>query len=128
MGGSGGSYPPAGSGGTSGQSPGDDQSRGNGDESAKDDCDLSFRARLFGVTDVAEHLRDGDVLDVVLNTSGPTPAVNVMTRNGEPAAAGSLVGQTNLGTLIRCMQAGIAYEATVTEKSGSQITVVVTRV
>ena len=62
-----------------------------------------------------------------LITGESVPTVSVVTRGATPEQVGSLVGLPDLPVLIRCLQDGVTYEATVTEVSGPQISAVVTR-
>lgn len=96
---------------------------GNG----SDPCDLRFQTNLFSpVASVVDGLSVGDRLEVHLIAQGQSQSVAALTQTTGDVA-GTIAGPYQLGVLINCL-AQYAYEAEVTEISGSKVTVVIERI
>jgi hypothetical protein len=77
------------------------------------DCTFDQVADLAGVRmDAAAGIKFGDILDVRVRGDAPNKSVVCVTRPGG-AAVGAVVGIPGLARLIRCIEAGNAYEAQV---------------
>lgn len=120
MGGSGGGYSGSGSY-SGGSSPSSGGGAGSGGDSGggQDVCTINSDANLAGpVAAVISTLSVGNILPVVLNTSGAAPIAQVIS-NG--AVAGTLAGLPRLRDLIQCMIDGVDYVFEVTLISGGRI-------
>lgn len=88
------------------------------------DCNLDFRTQLASpVAAVIGALAVDEVLPIDLEDSGGVRVVVARTAAG--SIAGSIVD--NVGQLLRCIQKGNTYEATVQSVSGGAVTVGVAR-
>lgn len=119
MGGSGGggSYPSGGAG--SGRKPTGGGGGGAGGEEGSD-CHFEFTTTIFGpVPHLVASLSVGSVLDVML--AGRT--LNLHDPSQRNQIVGTLAGATQIPSLVACINAGISYNATVTQVTGSRIVV-----
>lgn len=88
------------------------------------DCDLRFRTPLASpVAAVVSTLGPGDVLDLRLDDTGGVRVVVAVTAGGD--VAGSIVD--HIRQLIRCIQEGNSYDATVHTVTGGAVVVDVAR-
>lgn len=96
---------------------------GGGDGSGgggSDPCDVIETVPLNSPQPaVVNMLNVGDVLDVVLNTAGPRPVLELQ-RNGQ--RAGALTHRNHLN-LINCIVSGRAYQAVVVKRTGGAVEV-----
>lgn len=93
---------------------------GGGDGGGSDPCDIVETVPLNSPQPViVTALNVGDVLDVVLVTSGPRPVLEVQ-RNGQ--RAGALTHRNHLN-LINCIVSGRTYQAVVVRKAGGAVEV-----
>lgn len=110
----------AGSGGVGGGGGG-----GGGGAAGRDQCALIFNASINSLnSDYARAVNIGAILGIALGgESGRTLEV----RTSEGYLIGSLIGLTNAGILVECIQAGNIYQAQVTQISSGTFSVLVTR-
>lgn len=89
------------------------------DGAGSDPCAISQQAPLNSPRPaVVKTLNVGDVLDVVLNSSGPRPVLEVHAHTG---VAGALTHTGHL-EIVACIQAGHKYVADVVNRSGPATT------
>ena len=92
-----------------------------GDPGAADSCDIMQRAPLNSPQPaVVSKLVVGDILAVVLNTTGPRPVLEAHSRGRGLAGAFTHRGHLNV---IRCIQAGHSYRAVVLQVAGGSVDV-----
>lgn len=97
---------------------------GGGGGPRANDCDLKFRTTLASpVAAVVARLSAGDMLDLRLDDSSGTRVVVATTAAGHNA--GSIVD--HIRRLIRCIQEGNSYNATVRTVTGGAVVVDVAR-
>ncbi len=102
------------------KTPGTDAGGGGGTDGDDDPCNFVDRAPLNSPQpDVISGLNLGDILDVVLNTSGPLPVLEVHAAGRK---AGALTHRNHV-RIIRCIEAGRAYHAVVIGKVGGAVEV-----
>lgn len=95
----------------------------------EDSCDLRIDTHIFGpVPTVAQTLRVGDLLGIRLAPSGNSSTVAIFTQGPNTTQVGTVVGPPRLASLIRCLQQGVLYEASVTAVSGPQISIRIERI
>jgi hypothetical protein len=100
--------------------PGTGAGGGGGTDGGTDPCDFVDRAPLNSPQpDVIATLNEGAILDVVLNTSGPLPVLEV---HAGGRTAGALTHRNHV-RIIRCIEAGRAYRAVVIGKVGGAVEV-----
>lgn len=98
---------------------------GGGGPDASDPCDIVQQAPLNSPQpSIVQGLNVGDVLDVVLNTSGVRPVLEV---HHASQLAGSLTHRGHIA-IINCIQASNVYQAIVTQKQGGAVELRVERV
>lgn len=102
------------------QSTGGGTGSGGGGGGGADPCDIVETVPLNSPQPVVvTAMNVGDILDVLLVTSGPRPVLEVH-RNGQ--RAGALTHRNHL-RLITCITNGRSYQAVVVKKSGGAVDV-----
>lgn len=97
---------------------------GGGSKAGGDPCDIIQSAPLNSPRPATvQNIRVGDILDVVLNTSGARPVLEVHLRG---AVAGSLT-HTGHVSIIDCIRSGHRYVADVIARSGAAVDLQVRR-
>lgn len=75
-------------------------------------CELSFEVELSGIdSDVLDTCEVGELLTVGANDAA------IICRKHTGEIVGSVIGVSELSTLLFCLGEGVAYEATITAKS-----------
>ncbi len=98
---------------------------GGGGEAGDDFCDIREPAPLNSPKPaVVEQLKVHDVLKVVADQSGDRPILKVVDSSGNEA--GSLTHR-NHAAILDCIELGNSYIATVIEKAGGAVTVLIER-
>jgi len=98
---------------------------GGGGPDGVDPCDIVQQAPLNSPQPaVVKTLNVNDILDVVLNTAGPRPILEVQ-RAGQ--VAGSLTHRGHIA-IINCIQASNNYQAVVTQIQGGAVELRIERV
>ena len=92
----------------------------SGGGGGEDPCNVVQRAPLNSPqAAIIATISVGDALDVVLNTSGPRPVLEVRAPAG---VAGALTHRGHV-TIIQCIEAGRSYLAVVLSKTGGAVEV-----
>ena len=103
------------------QAGGSASSGGEGSDPGADSCDIMQKAPLNSPQPaVVSKLAVGDILAVVLNTTGPRPVLEAHSREYGLAGAFTHRGHLNI---IRCIQAGHSYRAIVLHVVGGSVDV-----
>lgn len=98
---------------------------GAGGGQGADPCDIREPAPLNSPKPaVVEKLKVGDVLDIIVDPAGGRAILKVLDRSGNEA--GSLTHRHH-AKIIVCIDQGNSYTATVIEKAGGAVTVLIER-
>jgi hypothetical protein len=92
----------------------------------QDECDIRIRIDLMGVrSEIAQRLRAGDLLEIVLVVDGNLRAVVCQTSQGDQV--GALSAFPGLARFVGCIEQGVRYSALVEKSSGHSCSVFVAR-
>ena len=96
---------------------GGNEGGGAGESELIDICEIEFEAAVYAPQNTG-NLREGDVLRVSV---GGTTGRALLLTDQAGRAVGSIAGAINAGVVIRCMESGNEYAATVLRIDGGDI-------
>ena len=101
---------------------------GGREEPPEEDCNIYIETKIFGIIPEAlDIIEEGNILHVQLNAERNPPSVVLIKEDPSPTQVGAVANHPYLPKLIRCIQQGIDYEAEVTDISGAQVSIAISK-